>query len=212
MRVLVACEFSGTVRRAFAALGHNAWSCDLLPADDRDPKHIQCDIRDLLATPPVCSTWHGHIIPHEWDLMIAHPPCTMLTKAGARWWKGREAEQDEALDLVRTLLHAPIPRIAIENPPGAIGSRIRPANQYIHPWEFGHPEKKTTGLWLVGLPCLRPTKDVRAEMEALPRKLQERVHFAAPGPDRWKVRSITYPGIAQAMAEQWGGEAAQAAA
>lgn len=190
MRVLIACEYSGVTRRAFATLGHDAWSCDLLPSEDDSPNHLQCDAQTVLAD--------------GWDLMIGHPPCTLLTRAGARWWKGREDEQDASLAFVRALLNAPIPRIAIENPPGAIGTRIRPANQYIQPWEHGHPEKKLTGLWLVGLPLLRPSKDVSAEMAALPRKEQERVLFTRPGPDRWKARSRSYEGIAAAMAEQWG--------
>lgn len=205
MRVLIACEFSGVVRRAFRALGHNAWSCDLLPAEDGSRHHFECDVRTVLdSIGSGYTTRHNEMVPSEWDLMIAHPPCTLLTRAGARWWKGREDEQDEALGLVRTLFRAPIPRIAIENPPGAIGTRIRPANQYIQPWQFGHPEVKQTGLWLVGLPNLTPTKDVSEEMRGLSRKERERVHFAAPGPNRWKVRSMTYQGIAEAMADQWG--------
>jgi hypothetical protein len=138
--------------------------------------------------------------------MIAHPPCTYLTRAGARWWPGRQQEQAEALEFVRVLLSAPIPRIALENPPGRIGTAIRPADQYVQPWQFGHPETKGTGLWLVGLPHLVPTKDVHAEMLTLPMKDRSRVHYMAPGPDRWKLRSTTYAGIAEAMAEQWGGQ------
>lgn len=191
MRVLVACEFSGVVRSAFRAHGHDAWSCDILPAEDGG-EHIQGDALEALS--------------ERWDLMIAHPPCTLLTRAGARWWRGREAEQDSALAFVRALMCAAIPKICIENPPGVIGTRIRPANQYIHPWEHGHPEKKTTGLWLIGLPLLKPSRDVQSEMLALPRKHQERVHFARPGPERWKARSRSYEGVAAAMAAQWGVE------
>jgi hypothetical protein len=190
MRVLIACEFSGIVREAFKARGHDAWSCDLLPTEIPG-QHI---IGDAIEA----------AIAGRWDLMIAHPPCTYLTRAGARWWKGREAEQDAAVEFVRKLLAAPIPRICIENPAGALTKRIRPPDQYIQPWEHGHPECKTTGLWLVGLPLLAPTRDVRAEMGLLPLKLRTRTHYAAPGPDRWKARSRTLPGIAVAMADQWG--------
>lgn len=190
MRVLVACEYSGRVRDAFRAKGHDAWSCDLLPSESSQSYHVEGDVRNEL--------YRG------WDLMVAHPPCTYLTRAGARWWKGREGEQQEALDFVQLLMDAPIPFIAIENPPGAIGTRIRPADQYVQPWMFGHPETKSTGLWLKGLPKLKPTNDVQQEMLALPMKLRSRVHYAAPGPDRWKERSTTLQGIAEAMAQQWG--------
>lgn len=190
MRVLIACEYSAVVRSAFAARGHTAVSCDLLPSDKPHGWHVRGDVLRLIDA--------------GWDLMIAHPPCTYLTRAGARWWPERKAEQQQALDFVRLLLAAPIPRIALENPPGAIGTQIRKADQYIQPWEHGHPETKATGLWLKGLPKLRPTRDVKAQMLALPMKERSRVHYAAPGPDRWKVRSTTLQGIAAAMAEQWG--------
>ena len=191
MKVLVACEYSGRVREAFRARGHDAWSCDLLPSEDGSGFHVQRDVLSLLKE------WR------KWDLMIAHPPCTVLTNAGARWWKGREQEQAEALDFVRALMAAPIPRIAIENPPGKIGSAIRPADQYIQPHQFGHLETKKTGLWLKGLPKLQPTRDVRAEMMQLTLAQRSRVHWMSPGPDRWKERSRTYQGIADAMASQW---------
>ena len=181
MRVLVACEFSGIVRDAFLASGHDAWSCDLLPTETPGP-HKQGNV--LLE------------LDKGWDLMIAHPPCRYLACSGARWWKGREAEQLDALDFVRQLLDAPIPRIALENPPGKIGTAIRPADQYIQPWQFGHGEVKMTGLWLKGLPRLQPTEVVDGR--------EPRVHYEAPGPDRWKNRSRTLPGIAAAMADQWG--------
>lgn len=186
MRVLVACEFSGEVRNAFLRLGHEAWSCDLLPSDDGSLFHLVGDVREHLRD--------------GWDLMVAFPPCTYLCRSGARWWAGREAEQAAALDLVRDLLAAPIPRIAIENPPGAIGTRIRPADQYVQPWQFGHGEVKMTGLWLVNLPLLVPTRIVRGR--------KPRVHWTPPGPHRWKARSRTLPGIATAMAEQWGNKKA----
>ena len=191
MRVLVACEYSGRVRQAFRALGHDAWSCDLLPSEDNSPHHIMGDVRAILSA--------------AWDLMIAHPTCTKLCNSGARWWKGQEAAQAEALDFVRLLMAAPIPRIAIENPPGKIGSAIRPADQYIQPWQFGHMETKKTGLWLKGLPKLTATNDVEAEMLRLPLAERSRVHWMPPSADRWKHRSRTYAGIAAAMAGQWGG-------
>jgi hypothetical protein len=179
-RVLVGCEFSGVVRDAFRARGHDAWSCDLLPTESPGP-HLQCDVRLVLGD--------------RWDLLIAHPPCTYLARSGVRWWKGREAEQAEALAFFRLLLDAPIPRIAVENPIGA-AYRIRRPDQLVRPWYFGDPEKKATALWLHGLPPLMATV-VETGREA-------RVHRAAPGPDRWKVRSRTCPGVAAAMAAQWG--------
>lgn len=182
MRVLVACEYSGTVRRAFRALGHDAWSCDLLPTE-RIGNHI-----------------HGDVLQHlhrNWDLMIAHPPCTHLAVSGARWFKDKQTEQVEALDFVRRLLDAPIPRIALENPISIISSRIRKPDQIIQPWQFGHGETKATCLWLKNLPKLMPTNIVEGR--------EARIHKMPPGPDRWKERSRTFEGIAQAMAEQWGG-------
>lgn len=192
MRVLVACEFSGAVRRAFRALGHDAYSCDLLPSEDASLFHFVGDVLQIARMQP-------------WDLMVAHPPCTYLTRAGARWWAGRKQEQRDALDFVQALMDAPVERIAIENPPGRIGTAIRPADQYVQPWMFGHPETKATGLWLKNLPHLVPTDDVHAAMLNLPMKERSRTHYAAPGPDRWKERSRTLPGIAQAMAAQWAG-------
>jgi hypothetical protein len=182
VRVLVGCEFSAKVRDAFRARGHNAYSCDLLPSEGDPLFHYQTDVRLVLGL--------------GWDLMIVHPPCTLLTRAGARWWKGREREQEESLHFVRLLLDAPIPRIALENPPGKIGTAIRKADQTIQPWMFGHGETKATSLWLKNLPLLKPTNIVEGR--------EPRVFWEAPGPDRWKRRSRTLPGIAQAMAEQWG--------
>ena len=182
MRVLIACEYSGRVRDAFIARGHYATSCDLLPTDSPSPWHYQGDVRDIL---------------HEgWDLMVAHPPCTHLAVSGARWFKDKQVEQAEALDFVRLLMDAPIERIAIENPVSIISSRIRKPDQIIQPWQFGHGETKATCLWLKGLPRLVPT-DVVEGREAV-------VHRMPPGPDRWKLRSLTYQGIADAMAAQWG--------
>ena len=180
MRVLVACEYSGIVRDAFAAFGHDAWSCDLLPTE-RLGNHI-----------------HGDVLQHlhrNWDMMIAHPPCTHLAVSGARWFKDKQREQADALDFVRRLLDAPIPRIALENPISIISSRIRKPDQIIQPWQFGHGETKATCLWLKNLPKLVPTNIVEGR--------EARIHKMPPGPDRWKERSRTYQGIATAMATQW---------
>jgi site-specific DNA-cytosine methylase len=181
MKVLIACEYSGTVRDAFIAQGHDAISCDLLPTDAPGP-HYQGDVRDILND--------------GFDLMIAHPPCTHLAVSGARWFKDKQKEQAEALDFVRLLLNAPIDKIALENPISIISSRIRKPNQIIQPWQFGHGETKATCLWLKNLPCLVPTNIVEGR--------EAKVHRMPPSPDRWKLRSATYKGIAQAMAEQWG--------
>ena len=188
MRVLVACEFSGVVRDAFRARGHDAWSCDLLPTE-RDGPHLIGDVRDFLWA----DTPRGAM---RWDLMVAHPPCTHLAVSGARWFKNKLFEQGAALGFVRTLMDAPIPRIAVENPVSIISSRIRKPDQIIQPWQFGHGETKATCLWLKGLPRLVPTNIVDGR--------EARVHRMPPGPDRWKERSRTFQGIADAMAEQWG--------
>jgi hypothetical protein len=182
MRVLIACEFSGTVRRAFRDRGHDAWSCDLLPAEDDSRFHLQEDVSGLLG--------------ETWDLMIAHPPCTHLAVSGARWFKEKQVEQAEALDFVQMLLSAPIPRIALENPISIISSRIRKPDQIIQPWQFGHGETKATCLWLKSLPSLVPTNIVDGR--------EARVHKLPPSHDRWKERSRTYAGVAAGMAEQWG--------
>ena len=181
MRVLVACEYSGRVRDAFRSVGHDAWSCDVLDTDVPGP-HYKKDVRDVLG--------------NGWDLMIAHPPCTHLAVSGARWFKDKQREQADALEFVRLLLDAPIQRIALENPISIISSRIRKPDQIIQPWMFGHGEMKATCLWLKNLPLLTPTNVVDGR--------EARVHRMAPGPDRWKERSRTYQGIADAMAEQWG--------
>ena len=181
-RVLVACEFSGIVRDAFAALGHDAWSCDLLPTEVAG-QHIVGDVLKVL---------------HDgWDVMIAHPPCTHLAVSGARHFaKKRESgEQDAALRFVADLLGAPIQMIALENPVSIISSHIRRPDQVIQPWMFGHCESKATCLWLKNLPLLLPE---RIEYERRPV-----VHRMPPGPNRWRNRSRTYSGIAKAMAEQW---------
>ena len=183
MKVLVACEFSGVVRDAFREQGHDAWSCDLLPSE-QPGNHYQGDVRDRL--------YDG------WDLMIAHPPCTHLAVSGARWFLIKRQEQAEALDFVRELMDAPIPRIAIENPVSIISSQIRPADQTIQPWQFGHGEQKAVCLWLKNLPLLKPTNIVEGRVQ--------RVFLMPPGPNRWKERSRFFPGIAKAMAKQWTGD------
>jgi hypothetical protein len=180
MRVLVACEFSGRVRDAFIKAGHDAMSCDILPTDQPGP-HYEGDVRDILG--------------EGWDLMVAHPPCTHLAVSGARWFKEKQAEQAEALEFVRLLLDAPIERIALENPVSIISSKIRTPDQIIQPWQFGHGETKATCLWLKNLPPLMPTDVVDGRKPV--------VHRMPPGPDRWKLRSLTYQGIADAMASQW---------
>jgi site-specific DNA-cytosine methylase len=184
MRVLVACEFSGTVRDAFRKRGHDAYSCDLLPTESSPEYHFQCDIRELLYTRM------------RWDLMIAHPPCTHLAVSGARWFKDKLVEQEDALEFVQMLMGADIKKICIENPVSIISSRIRKPDQIIQPWMFGHGETKKTCLWLKGLPKLVPTRVVEGR--------EARVHRMPPGPDRWKERSRTFSGIADAFAEQWG--------
>lgn len=181
MKVLVACEFSGVVREAFAAKGHDAWSCDLLPSE-KPGKHIQGNVLDILN--------------QEWDLMIAHPPCTYLAVSGARWWKDRIEEQKQALDFVRVLMDAPCEKIAIENPVSKISTAIRKPDQIIQPWQFGHGETKATCLWLKGLPKLTPTNIVDGR--------ENRIHKMPPSANRGKERSRTYQGIADAMANQWG--------
>ena len=185
LRILVGCEFSGIVREAFRSLGHDAWSCDILPSEDNSPYHLQCDVLTVLDS--------------GWDIAIFHPPCTHLAVSGARWFKGKLTEQAEALEFVRALMAAPIERIAIENPISIISSRIRKPDQIIQPWQFGHGETKATCLWLKGLPLLVPT-DVVDGREA-------RIHRMPPGPDRWKERSRTFEGVANAMAAQWSGDA-----
>jgi hypothetical protein len=179
-RLLVACEFSGVVRDAFARRGWYAKSCDLL-ASETPGEHYQGDVRDILS--------------EGWDMMIAHPPCTHLAVSGARWWATKAKEPADALDFVRLLMNAPIARIALENPIGKISTAIRPPDQIIQPWQYGHGETKATCLWLKGLPKLKPTNIVTGRTA--------RVHHEPPSPDRWKNRSRTLPGIAEAMADQW---------
>jgi len=197
MRVLIGCETSGVFRRAFTLAGHDAWSCDLLPAEDGSNRHITCDVRDILGD--------------GWDMAVLHPPCTRLCNSGVRWLHtpppGRTRaelwrELDEGAQLFSDFWHAPIDRVCIENPvmhkhaKAQIRDYRAPA-QSVQPWQFGHGETKRTCLWLRGLPALTPTDIVEGR--------EQRVHLMPPGPDRWKERSRLFPGIAAAMAEQWAG-------
>lgn len=210
MRVLIACEYSGVVRDAFIARGHDAVSCDLLPTDAPGP-HREGDVMDIIGD--------------GWDLMVAHPPCTFLCSAGAKHLymldergvstlrdengeripnPARIADRDASVEFVRALMEAPIPRVAVENPQGMLSSLYRKPDQYIQPWEFGHGETKKTGLWLKGLPLLMPTDIVTGRAD--------RIHKMPPSAERWKLRSITYAGIAEAMADQWGSLTSERAA
>lgn len=182
MRVLVACEYSGRVRDAFRRRGHDAWSCDLLECETDPRWHYQAPVEEVLAK--------------GWDLMVAHPPCTHLAVSGSRHFHRKQREQAEALDFVRLLMTAPIKRWCIENPVSIISSAIRPPDQIIQPWQFGHGETKATCLWLQNLPRLRSTDVVEGR--------EPRVHMMPPGPNRWKERSRTFEGVAEAMGEQWG--------
>ena len=197
MRVLVACEYSGTVRDSFIRAGHYAASCDLLPSESPLGDHYQCSVLDILD--------------HDWDLMIAHPPCTHLAVSGARWFKDKQQEQLEALDFVRQLLAAPIPRIALENPVSIISSHIRKPDQIIQPYQFGHEATKTTCLWLKDLPPLIPTKVVGKGDRHVTKsgKSLPTWYNLPPSADRWKIRSATFKGIADAMASQWGVDSIQ---
>jgi len=193
LKVLVACEFSGTVREAFNSLGDHidAWSCDLLPTDV-EGKHIQGDVLKILNN-------------QDWDLVIAHPPCTFLTVSNAKNWAELQAngKQQAAIDFVEAIYFSDCPHVCLENPVGALStkSKLGKATQYIQPYEFGHPEQKKTGLWLKGLPKLKGTKFI--DVSGLPKKEVQRLHYLGPSKDRWKLRSTTYKGIAEAMATQF---------
>lgn len=199
MKILVACETSGVVRRAFDAKGHDVISCDLHPSEDNSPNHYTGDVRDMLSEGGA------------WDMMIAHPPCTYLCSSGLHWnhrVPGRDAKTAEAVEFVRMLMNANIPRIAIENPIGRIGTAIRKPDQIIQPHQFGHDASKATCLWLRGLPLLRPTCHIAPRIvDGRPRwsnQTDSGQNRLPPSVDRWKARSRTYEGIANAMAEQWG--------
>ena len=202
MKVLVACEFSGVVRDAFAARGHDAWSCDLLPTE-RPGQHYQCDVRDILGL--------------GWDLMIAHPPCTYLCSSGMHWTRRGLRDPkltEDAVEFVKALLDAPVHRIALENPVGVISTRIRKPTQYVQPWQFGHDASKKTCLWLKNLPRLKPTKIVEGRVVGEDKRGWTIVRWTnqtdsgqnrlGPSPTRWAERSVTYSGIAEAMVDQWG--------
>ncbi len=200
MRVLIACEFSAIVRNAFIKRGHHAISCDLLPTEGDSPYHIQGDVLQHLN--------------EQWDMMIAHPPCTFLCNSGVSWLHKdpkRWDKMEEAKEFFSILLdEAPIEKICVENPiphkyakEGVYG--IGRYDQIIQPYEFGHAERKATCLWLKNLPKLKPTNNVKDEMEKLPKNIAQKIHYTSPGPNRWRERSRTFQGIADAMAEQWGG-------
>lgn len=203
LKVLVACEYSATVRDAFRALGHDAWSCDILPTDGDPRWHIEGDALEVV---------YGQ----DWDLMIAHPPCTYMTNAGVTWLHKdptRWAKLDEGAAFFKALWDAPIERIAIENPVMHKYAKERiggmQQTQTIQPYQFGHMEQKATCLWLKGLIPLMPTTDLKAETKALPDNQRQRLHYLPPSADRWKLRSTTFKGIAEAMAAQWGGKIIQ---
>ena len=192
MKMLVACEYSGTVREAFAKKGWDAWSCDLLPTDIPSDKHIQDDCLKVIAS-------------QSWDLIIGHPPCTYLTVSNSKNWAKLQAngKQQEAIDFALAIWDADCPRICVENPVGALStrSRMKKPTQYVQPYQFGHAEQKKTGLWLKGLPPLTTTDFI--DVSGLPKKDVQRLHYLPPSKDRWKLRSKTYQGIADAMADQW---------
>ena len=191
--VLVGCEFSGAVRDELIELGHDAWSCDLLPGEGKyTDKHYQLDIDEVLLR-------------RKWDLMIAHPPCTHLAVSGARWFKDKVREQEDALAFVQMLMDAPIPHIAIENPVSVISTRIRKPDQIVQPWMFGDEATKTTCLWLKNLPPLEPTEIVGKGERHVTKsgKSLPKWYNLPPSEDRAKLRSMTFPGMAKAMAQQW---------
>lgn len=207
MRILIGCEESGTVRRAFRERGHDSWSCDLLPARDGDPHHFQCNVLALLD--------------EEWDMAIFHPPCKFLALCQA--WRRKPSredalkhgldfdnttwrleQRDKAVEFATKLWNCKIPKIVIEQPKSILTTRMAPKSRTIHPWQFGHMEQKETWLWLKNVPPLKPTKIVYDEMMALPKAERERVFYSSPGEHRSRDRSKTYEGIARAMAEQWG--------
>lgn len=206
-RVLVACEFSATVRDAFRARGFDAWSCDLLPTEGDPRWHIQGDVLGILGGKPASSPYN--VFERRWDLLIAHPPCTYLSRAGARWWKdeGRQKLADEAAEFVFALRDAPIPHIAIENPIGQLNQRWRYPDQVIQPFHFGHPYSKATCLWLKNLPPLMSTcivadyKPLIRSNTGAGKRAGQKSHGGLSG---GLISAKTFPGIADAMADQWG--------
>lgn len=223
MKVLIACEFSGVVRDAFRARGHDAWSCDIIEGEGQTLSewrpdlyasdhqlaghrfHYKCDVRDILVGGRIAHTMALEGQDVDWDLLIAHPPCTHLSVSGARWFKDKRDEQAHSLGFVMQLASAPIPRICIENPISILSSHWREPDQIIHPHNFGHPEFKATCLWLKGLSPLQATNQLAIpERGTAEWKRWNKVHRTSPSPDRWKERSRTFQGIAEAMASQWG--------
>ena len=209
MKVLVACEFSGIVREAFKKIGHDAWSCDLIPTEIPG-KHIQHDVLDVIYQNEREINFKG--VPHSFDLMIAHPPCTHLAVSGARWFKNKQKEQKDAIDFFMKLINAPIEKICVENPVSIMSTKYRKPDQYIQPWQFGHKRTKKTCLWLKNLPLLKPTKIVEPEYilygskknKSGVSKYDKLWGPLPPSDDRGKLRSTTFYGIAEAMAKQWG--------
>ena len=197
MRVLIACEFSGIVREAFKKKGHDAWSCDIL-STEIPGKHIKHDVLDIIYQNEREINFKD--VPHSFDLMIAHPPCTHLAVSGARWFtrwfKQKQKEQRESIEFFMSLVNAPINKICIENPISIMSTKYRKPDQIVQPWMFGHGETKSTCLWLKNLPKLIPTKIVSGR--------EGRVWKEPPSKNRWKKRSRTYTGIAEAMGKQWG--------
>lgn len=193
LKVLIGCESSGTIREAFRKLGHDAWSLDILPADDNSPFHIQDDVMNHLED--------------GWDLAVFHPECTHICVSGARWFPQKIADgsQQAAIDFFMKLVNAPIPKIAIENPIGIMSSRYRKPDCIVQPWWFGDPAFKATCFWLKNLPPLVPTDKLPVPLKGTDEhKLWSAIHRAPPGPDRWKIRSKSFPGMGRAVAEQWG--------
>lgn len=198
LNVLVGCEFSGVVREAFRKKGFSAWSCDLLPCDNNSSYHLQCDVLDAIRS-------------QKWDLIILHPPCTALTVSGNRWY-GTGMKKNElrvkAIKWTKDLFDlacSSCSHVAMENPVGVLPKMAgMKCSQYVQPYQFGHPESKKTGLWLYGLPKLLETKNVKQEFNKLSKSERQRIFYMPPSKDRWKLRSVTYSGIANAMANQWG--------
>ena len=198
LNILIGCESSGVVREAFRALGHNATSCDLLPCDDGSTDHIQGDVMDAIRSRP------------RWDLIILHPPCTAICASGNRHYGYGMAKYDQRIAAIKWTLELyklaknRSEHVAMENPVGSLSTMggIK-ASCYVQPYEHGHPESKKTGFWLHNLPNIQPTNNVKAEFDRLPKHLAHRIHFMGPSPDRWKQRSKTFSGLAQAMAQQW---------
>lgn len=206
MNIMIFCEFSGIIRDAFLAEGHNAWSLDILPTEADPERHIVADAQGYVDRYG-WKTPNGHPI----DLLIGHPPCQYLANSGVRWLYNKDGSKDEerwlemykASDFFKWMLDAPVPMIAVENPVQHKHAGLRKPDQYVQPYEHSHPESKKTGLWLKGLPLLTPTNDVSHVMRGIPTKERTRIHYMSPGPERWRERSRFFPGIAKAMASQW---------